>query len=59
MAFAPAEAPKIAVAVLVENGKHGSAAGLIARKVLDAYLLPPEVVPAATPVTPPAGGAEE
>ena len=38
--FAPAEAPKLVVAVLVENGGHGgSAAAPIARRVLDAYLL--------------------
>lgn len=41
IAFAPAEAPKIAVAVLVENGGFGaSAAAPIARKIMDAYLLP-------------------
>lgn len=40
IAFAPAEDPKIAVAVIVENGGHGgSAAGPIARKVMDYYLL--------------------
>ncbi len=40
IAFAPAENPKIAVCVLVENGGHGgSAAAPIARKLLDAYLL--------------------
>jgi penicillin-binding protein 2 len=34
------EAPRIAVAVLVENGGFGaSAAAPIARKVMDAYLL--------------------
>jgi penicillin-binding protein 2 len=34
--FAPADAPKIAVAVLVENGRHGgSAAGPIARAMFD------------------------
>ena len=52
IAYAPAEAPKIALAVIVENGGHGgSAAGPIARKVMDYYLLgklpavepPPEV----------------
>jgi penicillin-binding protein 2 len=38
--FAPVEAPRIAIAVIVENGGHGgSVAGPIARKVLDAYLL--------------------
>jgi penicillin-binding protein 2 len=63
IAFAPAEAPKLAVAVVVENGRHGSVAALVARKVFDAYLLPPEALPAAAPVapatTPPPGGAEE
>jgi penicillin-binding protein 2 len=40
IAYAPADDPKIAVAVLVENGGFGaSAAAPIARKVLDAYLL--------------------
>jgi penicillin-binding protein 2 len=40
IAFAPAEAPRIAVAVLVENGGFGaSAAAPLARKVMDAYLL--------------------
>ena len=41
VAFAPAEAPKIAIAVLVENGGHGSsAAAPVARAVFDAYLAP-------------------
>jgi penicillin-binding protein 2 len=41
IAFAPAEAPQIAVAVLVENGGFGaSAAAPIARAIMDAYLLP-------------------
>jgi penicillin-binding protein 2 len=40
IAFAPAEQPRIALAVLEENGGAGaSAAAPIARKVLDAYLL--------------------
>ncbi len=40
IAFAPADQPRIAVAVIVENGGWGaSAAAPIARKVLDAYLL--------------------
>jgi penicillin-binding protein 2 len=46
MAYAPADNPQIALAVIVENGGHGgSAAGPIARKVMDYYLLgkqPPE-----------------
>ena len=62
IAFAPADAPKLAVAVLVENGRSGSGtAAPIARKVFDAYLLPPEAAQAApgeTPV-PTAGGTEE
>jgi penicillin-binding protein 2 len=62
IAFAPADDPKLAVAVLVENGRSGSGtAAPIARKVFDAYLLPPELAQAApgdaTP--PPAGGNEE
>ena len=41
MAFAPADAPAIAVSVLVENGGGGSSvAGPVAREVFDAYLLP-------------------
>ncbi|HUW27625.1 MAG TPA: penicillin-binding protein 2 [Sulfuriferula sp.] len=40
IAFAPADAPRIAVAVLVENGMHGgSTAAPIARAVMDYYLL--------------------
>jgi penicillin-binding protein 2 len=43
IAFAPVEDPKIAVAVLVENGGFGgSTAAPIAQKVLDAYLLGPD-----------------
>jgi penicillin-binding protein 2 len=39
IAFAPAEAPRIAVGVLVENGASGSgAAAPIARQVIDAWL---------------------
>jgi penicillin-binding protein 2 len=38
IAYAPADAPRIAVAVVVENGGGGSrAAAPVARKVLDAY----------------------
>jgi len=41
VAFAPVESPRIALVVLVENGGFGAAAAApIARKVLDAYLLP-------------------
>ena len=39
-AFAPAEHPRIALALIVENGGFGAeAAAPIARKLLDAYLL--------------------
>lgn len=39
VAFAPVDDPRIAVAVIVENGGHGgSVAAPIARKVMDAYL---------------------
>jgi penicillin-binding protein 2 len=56
IAFAPVENPRIAVAVLVENGGFGAAAAApIARKVMDAYLLrqfgpvPPTAVKPGTP----------
>jgi penicillin-binding protein 2 len=40
IAYAPADKPRIALAVLVENGGHGGGtAAPIARKVLDYYLL--------------------
>ncbi len=40
IAFAPADAPKIALAVIVENAGHGgSIAAPIARKMIDYYLL--------------------
>ncbi len=39
IAFAPIEQPRIAVAVIVENGSSGSGvAGPVARQVIDAYL---------------------
>jgi penicillin-binding protein 2 len=42
IAFAPVDAPKIAVAVLVENAGFGASnAAPIARKVMDTYLLQP------------------
>jgi penicillin-binding protein 2 len=64
IAFAPVEDPRIAIAVLVENGRHGgSTAGPIARAVFDAYLLPHAAAPTAAPTTPPtvppAGGVDE
>lgn len=41
VAFAPVEAPRIALAVLVENGGGGSSvAAPVAREVIDAWLLP-------------------
>ncbi|KAF0807425.1 penicillin-binding protein 2 [Alcanivorax xiamenensis] len=40
VSFAPVENPAIAVAVMVENGRHGgSVAGPVARQVMDAWLL--------------------
>ncbi|MGA1561644.1 MAG: penicillin-binding protein 2 [Gammaproteobacteria bacterium] len=43
VAFAPAQQPQIAVAVMVENGGHGGAtASPMARAVMDAWLLRPE-----------------
>ncbi|MGQ2966097.1 penicillin-binding protein 2 [Methylophilus sp.] len=54
IAYAPADDPKIAVAVIVENGSHGgSTAGPIARKVMDYYLL------GKVPVDPAAAAAPE
>ncbi|HCO61763.1 MAG TPA: penicillin-binding protein 2 [Porticoccaceae bacterium] len=39
IAFAPADQPRIAVAVIVENGEHGSStAAPVARRVIDGYL---------------------
>ncbi len=53
IAYAPADDPKIALAILVENGGHGgSTAAPIARQVLDFYLLgkePPPPKAAAAP----------
>jgi penicillin-binding protein 2 len=71
IAFAPAEAPRIAVAVIVENGGFGSTgAAPIVRKIMDTYLLdangqlkvplPPGVrplTPRASPPPVPAGGS--
>jgi len=54
VAFAPAEDPKLVVAVLVENGGHGSsAAAPVARAVFDAFLLPPAPDPQPAGETPP------
>jgi penicillin-binding protein 2 len=50
IAFAPADDPRIALAVLVENGGHGSStAAPIARKVIDYYLLGIEPQPVQPP----------
>jgi len=46
VAFAPVEKPVIALAVVMENGSHGTAAAAIARRILDVYLLPPDVLAA-------------
>ncbi|RBP50921.1 penicillin-binding protein 2 [Arenicella xantha] len=59
VAFAPVDKPKIAVAVIVENGGSGSGvAAPVARKVMDYYLLgvdanapPVEVINSASQVT--------
>jgi penicillin-binding protein 2 len=55
IAYAPADDPKIALAILIENGGHGgSTAAPIARQVIDFYLLgkepPPPPKPAAAVV---------
>jgi penicillin-binding protein 2 len=57
LAYAPADKPQIAVAVLVENGGFGAqAAAPIARKVFDYYLLG-KTEPGAAPAVP--GGTSE
>jgi len=39
IAYAPAETPTLAIAIIVENGGHGgSTAGPIAKKIFDAYI---------------------
>ena len=59
IAFAPVEDPKIAIAILVENGEHGaSAAAPIARKLADAYLLGVTDEPTAGATQPVAEGLE-
>ncbi len=43
VAFAPVEKPEVAMSVLIEHGGHGgSAAAPIAKKAIEAYLLPVE-----------------
>ena len=39
IAFAPLEDPEIVVAIIEENGEHGSAVAPIAKTIMDAYLL--------------------
>jgi len=57
IAFAPAEAPRIVVAVMVENGGHGgSTAAPIARRVIDQWLLDKSAASAAA--TPASGGED-
>ena len=52
IAYAPADDPRIAVAVVVEHGGFGaSSAAPIARAIMDAWLLP-KPVPGAVPSTP-------
>jgi penicillin-binding protein 2 len=44
VAYAPSEAPRIAIAVIVEHGEHGSsAAAPVARDLVKAYLMPEEL----------------
>ncbi len=58
--FAPVDAPRIAVAVIVENGGSGSGtAAPIARKIMDFYLVGPPPPEAAEPVDPPPPSPEE
>ena len=46
VAYAPSEAPRIAVAVVVENGEHGSSAATpIAREIIKSYLLKEQLKP--------------
>jgi len=58
IAYAPADNPKIVLAVMVENGGHGgSTAAPIARKVMDYWLL--GKLPTVTVMEPVADGQEE
>ena len=53
VAFAPAEAPQLAIAVMVENGGHGaSVAAPMARAIFDAYLLGKFPTPKPMPLPP-------
>jgi penicillin-binding protein 2 len=52
VAYAPADKPKIAVAVLVEHGGHGgSAAAPVAKKVIEAFMKNEEILKNAGPQT--------
>ena len=54
--FAPVEKPKIAVAVFVEHGGHGgTAAGPIAKRAIEAYIMEHKPAEAGTPLSAPAG----
>jgi penicillin-binding protein 2 len=45
IAYAPADKPRIALAIIVENGGFGAqAAAPVARRMLDTYLLSPEAL---------------
>ena len=60
VAFAPAENPRLALAILVENGQHGgSTAGPIARAVFDYYLTGKKPEAKAPPPPPPEVDSEE
>jgi penicillin-binding protein 2 len=62
VAFAPVDAPTIAVAVLVEHGgKGGAVAAPVARQVIEAHVAPQAPAPPAmvTDVVPPPAGAGE
>ena len=43
IAFAPLEDPEIVVAIIEENGEHGSAVAPIAKSIMDKYLLEDEL----------------
>src|SRR5437773_1262050 len=59
VAYAPADKPRIALAVLVENGGFGAqAAAPVARKVLDYYLIGDSAVGPAPVVSQPGGDDE-
>ncbi len=49
LAYAPADNPRIAVAVMIAQGGHGSYAAPVARAVLEAYFAPGEATDARAP----------